>query len=189
MRLGVCLSFVVVLGAAPLARAEPIIFEGLRFDVPAQMVRTDEGPRPDGPFLRLRNGERADPFAEFLEAISGPESGLEGRMSRENYAEIALMPAQRFCGDHQVLRNASRSVDGAEIIDVGYVCLRHSRQPQFSRQVVRTVGVFYEGKFTGFMFVRMWRNTSHPDDQLTAEQWMQPTDAFAESIAPARANE
>jgi hypothetical protein len=167
--------------AAP-AFAEVRTFEGLRFETPERLVEFSGGPRPDGPFLRLRNGERTDAHSEFIEVMSGPESALEGRMSRENFGELALMPATMYCGRHEVLRNSTRDVGEARIIDIGYVCYDHSRSPQYSRQVVRAVGVFHNGKFTGFMFVRMWLNRPHADDQLTPEEWMSPTDALAASI-------
>jgi len=179
------LALACVLGFASHAHAsaETYRFEGLRFDAPDRLVEFNGRPRPDGPFLRLKNGERTDAFAEFIEVISGPESDLEGRMTRESFGETALMPASRFCGRHEVLRNSTRTAGDAYIVDVGYVCYEHSRQPQYSRQVVRAIGVFHDGKFTGFMFVRMWANRAHADDQLSAEEWMQPTDGLAASIA------
>jgi hypothetical protein len=176
--------FVAVVFFAAPAFAAPFALDGVRFEAPATLEQYDGGPRPpDTPFLRLRNGVEEDAFSEQVEVMSGPEAALEGRLTRENYAEFALTPAQRFCGDHQVLRNERRTVGGAEVIDVGYLCLRHSRQPQFSRQVVRTAAVFHDGKVTMFMYVRRWRG-DHGDDQLTPEQWMAPTDAVIASIGP-----
>jgi hypothetical protein len=177
--LGVCGA---LLFAMP-AHAETRTFQGLRFETPDRLVEFRGGPRPGGPFLRLRNGERTDPHSEFIEVMSGPEAAFEGRISRENYADIVLMPATMYCGRHEVLRNTTRNEGGAQIIDVGYVCYDHSRSPQYSRQVVRSTGVFHNDRFTGFMFVRMWlKEPPHADDQLTPEEWMAPTDALAASI-------
>lgn len=161
-----------------------MVFEGVRFEAPERFVQFDGPPRPPGPFLRLKNGERDDPHAEFIEAMSAPLAEVGGRITPESFSDYALTPADRYCGSHEVLRNETRAAGEAVIVDVGYVCLRHSRQRQYSRQVVRTVAVFADGKFTSFLFVRMWRAAPHPDDALTAEQWMAPTDAVALSVAP-----
>lgn len=172
-----------VLLSATLAQAETHTFQGLRFETPDRFTVVRGGPRPGGPFLRLRNGERTEPHSEFIEVMSGPEAAFEGRISRENYADLVLMPASMYCGRHEVLRNTTRNEGGAQIIDVGYVCYDHSRSPEFSRQVVRSIGVFHNDKFAGFMFGRMWlKEPAHADDQLTPEEWMAPTDALAASI-------
>jgi hypothetical protein len=184
MRFAIIPLWVAVVCLAVPAFAGTFAVDGVRFEAPAALEQYDGGPRPpDTPFLRLRNGVEEDPFSEQIEVMSGPEAALEGRLTRENYTEFALTPAQRFCGDHQVLRNERRMVGGADVVDVGYLCLRHSRQPQFSRQVVRTAAVFHDGKVTMFMYARRWRG-EHADDQLTPEQWMAATDAVIASISP-----
>ncbi|MGH6949666.1 MAG: hypothetical protein ACREH4_02245, partial [Vitreimonas sp.] len=181
MRLPATFCLLVVLCSALPAFAATFSLDGIRFEAPAALEQIDGGPRPAGtPFLRLRSGAETDAFSETIEVMSGPE---DARLTREGFAEFALTPVQRFCGEHQVLRNDRHSVGGADVVGVGYVCLRHSRQPQFSRQAVRAVAVFHEGRVTMFMYVRRWRG-SHADDQLTPEQWMAPTDALIASIAP-----
>jgi hypothetical protein len=175
------LCLVVALVVALPAFAATFSLDGVRFEAPAALVQFNGGPRPAGtPFLRLRNGAESDAFSETIEVMSGAE---DARITREGFAEFALTPVRRFCGEHQVLRNDRRSIEGADIVGVGYVCIRHSRQPQFSRQVVRAVAVFHEGRTTMFMYVRRWRG-AQADDQLTPEQWMAPTDALVASITP-----
>lgn len=180
MRLLAMLSVFFLMSAPAFAQTRT--FEGLRFETPERLVEVTGGPRPDRPFLRLRNGERTDPFSEFLEVMAGPAAELAPMMTQDNYAEVALTPATRFCGRHDVLRNSARDVGSARVIDVGYVCYNHSRSPQYSRQVVRAVGVFHNGTFTGFMFVRMWLDRPHADDALTPEEWMSASDAMVASI-------
>jgi hypothetical protein len=164
------------------AKAETVQFEGLQFETPNDMPRFDGGPRPDAPFLRFRRGAATDPQFDVIEVMSTPASALAGRLSPENFAEFSLRPASMFCGEHQVLRNETRTIEGAIIVDVGYLCLHHSRSPELSRQIVRNIAVFHDDQMTMLQFVRRWRNAPHPDDQLTPEAWISPTDAFAASI-------
>src|SRR5688572_8605333 len=121
MRLPTIFCLVVALCIALPAFAATFSLDGVRFEAPAALEQFDGGPRPAGtPFLRLRNGAETAPFSETIEVMSGPE---DARLTRENFAEFALTPAQRFCGEHQVLRNDLRSVEGADVVGVGYVCL------------------------------------------------------------------
>ncbi|MGE0046130.1 MAG: hypothetical protein AB7J28_13195 [Hyphomonadaceae bacterium] len=179
------LAFAALVSAAAPAWAETYTIARVQFEAPERFTRDDGPPRPNAPFLRLRNGARTDPMSEFIEAMSGPEAAMSSLFTRETYAAVALGPANVFCMRSQVLRNTTRQVGEAFIVDVGYVCYDHSRQPQFSRQVVRTQAVFLGGAVTTFMFVRVWLDQPHPDDALTPEQWMAQTDSIAASIAPA----
>ena len=180
------MRLMTLLCAAALCVATPALagafsLDGVRFEAPAALEQYNGGPRPAGtPFLRLRNGVEADAFSEAVEVMSGPE---DARLASDGFAAFALRPAEMYCGEHQVLRNDRRTLEGADVIDVGYVCLSHSRQPQFSRQVVRAVAVYHDGRMTMFMYVRRWRG-AHADDALTPEQWIEPTDALVTSIAP-----
>jgi hypothetical protein len=160
------------------AFAETVTFEGLRFATPDNMPRFDGGPRPDSPFLRFRRGDDGDSQFDVIEAMSGP---ADPRLTPDTFGEFSLRPASMFCGEHQILRQETRSIDGAIIVDIGYLCLRHSRSPDYTRQIVRNIAVFHDGRMTLLQFVRRWRG-SNPDDGLTPENWISPTDALAGSI-------
>lgn len=163
---------------ASQARAEIVAFEGLRFEIPDDMPRFDGGPRPDRPFLRFRRGADRDPQFDVVEVMSGP---ADPRITAETFGEFSLRPASMFCGAHEVLRDERRSIEGGVIVDVGYLCLRHSRSPEYSRQIVRNIAVFHDGQMTMLQFVRRWRG-SNSDDALTSEDWIAPTDPLATSI-------
>lgn len=168
----------IVVAAVSPARAETVAFQGLRFETPENMPRFDGGPRPDNPFLRFRRGTDRDGQFDVIEVMSVP---ADPRLRPDNFGDFSLQPASMYCGEHQVLRQERRSIAGAEIVDVGYLCLRHSRTPQYSRQVVRNIAVFHAGQMTILQFVRRWQG-ANADDGLTAEDWIAPTDALAASI-------
>lgn len=160
------------------ASAETITFEGLRFEVPENMPRFDGGPRPDRPFLRFRRGTDRDTQFDVVEVLSGP---ADPSLTAETFGEFSLRPAALFCREHEVLREETRSIEGAVIADAGYLCLRHSRSPRFTRQIVRNIAVFHDGQMTMFQFVRRWQG-SNADDALTPEDWIAPTDPLVRSI-------
>lgn len=171
--------------AAPAgaAQAESVRFDGLQFETPAEMTRHDGPPRPNGPFLRYRRGTDADAQYDVIEAMSTPLADVRGRFTPKTFAGYALAPATMYCGAHEILRNETRAIGDATIVDVGYLCLDHARAPELSRQIVRNIAVFQRERLTMVQFVRRWRAGPHPDDALTSADWIAPTDALAASIA------